>query len=170
MVRRIILTIGFAALAASALAQQSGVPIGLPDTRRIEAFSNGDIRHSSSADVYFMVVQATDNAGQFWLQCEKRGQFTVAVAMIGATDKLQRSQVVTIRPDDGAVRKLDLIVFENFVAIATRFEGRADENASVFMETRGRDVGRSRYARDAARPAARPENRQPPRKVPSSAL
>ena len=135
MVRRIILTIGFVALAASALAQQSGVPIGLPDTRRIEAFSNGDIRHSSSADVYFMVVQATDNAGQFWLQCEKRGPFTVAVAMVGATDKLQRSQVVTIRPDGGATRKLDLIVFENFVAIATRFEGKADENASVFMDT-----------------------------------
>src|SRR4029079_10103126 len=33
MVLRIILTIGLAALAASSLAQQSGVPIGLPDTR-----------------------------------------------------------------------------------------------------------------------------------------
>jgi hypothetical protein len=131
--RRIILTAVLSTLAASALAQ-SGVPIGLPDTRRIEAFANGDIRHSAAADVYFLVVQAKDESTQFWLQCEKRGPFTVAIAMVGVGDKLQKSQLVTIQADRGTAKRLNLVVFENFVAIATRHEGKADENASIFLD------------------------------------
>lgn len=136
MLRHIILTFVLATCADGALAQQKqqNVPVGLPDTRKLESFANGDIRHSTAADVYFLVVQATDDAGQFWLQCERRGPFTVAVAMVGAGDKLQKSQVVSIQSDGGAVRQLNLIVFENFVAIATRYEGRPDENASIFMD------------------------------------
>jgi hypothetical protein len=129
----LIISAGLAAAATSALAQ-ANIPIGLPDTRRLESFANGDIRHSRSADIYFLVVQADDAAGQFWLQCERRGPFTVAVAMVGAGEKPQRSQAVTIRADNGTARRLDLVVFENFVAIATRHEGKPDENASVFMD------------------------------------
>jgi hypothetical protein len=134
---RIILMAVLAAFASSAVAQSdipTDIPIGLADTHRIETFANGDIRHSRSADIYFMVVQATDKAGQFWLQCERRGPFTVSVAMVGVTDRVQRSQQVSIRADDGPTRKLDLIVFQNFVAIAMRHEGRPDENTSVFMD------------------------------------
>ena len=69
-----------AALTPQASAQTAApteIPIGLPDTRRIESFANGDIRHSPVADIYFLVVQASDKTGQFWLQCERRGPFTV---------------------------------------------------------------------------------------------
>jgi hypothetical protein len=131
--RHIVLTATLAVLASGA-AGQSDIPIGLPDTRRIETFANGDIRHSSSADVYFLVVQATDKAGQFWLQCERRGPFTVAVAMVGAGERPQKSQLITIRADQGAARGLHLVVFENFVAIATRHEGKPDENATIFLD------------------------------------
>ena len=133
MFGRIILAVALSASATIACAQ-SGVPIGLPDTSRIESFANGDIRYSASASVYFLVVQATDESTQFWLQCEKRGPLTVAVAMVGGGDRPQRSQMVTIQADRGAAKRLSLIVFENFVALATRFEGKADENASVFLD------------------------------------
>lgn len=133
MFHRIILAAALSAATASAFAQ-SGVPIGLPDTRKIETFANGDIRYSAAASVYFLVVQAVDESTQFWLQCEKRGPLTVAIAMVGTGDKLQRSQMVSIQADGGAAKRLSLIVFENFVALATRFEGKADENASVFLD------------------------------------
>lgn len=126
-----------AACAPCALAQPQApveIPIGMPDTRRIESFANGDIRHSRSSDIYFFVVQATDKSGHFWLQCERRGPFTVAISMVGAGEKLQRSQRVSIKADDGPARRLDLVVFENFVAIATRHEGKPDENATIFMD------------------------------------
>jgi hypothetical protein len=110
------------------------IPIGLPDTRRLESFANGDIRHSPGADIYFFVVQASDRSGQFWLQCDRRGPFTVAIAMVGTGEQRQRSQRVTVQPDQGPPRRLDLVVFENFVAIASRLDGKPDENASVFMD------------------------------------
>ncbi len=123
------------AIAAPALAQPAGeIPLGLPDTRRIERFANGDIRYSPAAGVYFLVVRATDQSGQFWLQCERRGPFTVAIALVGAGERPQRSQLVAIQADGGRVRRLDLVVFENFVALATRHEGKPTENASIFME------------------------------------
>jgi hypothetical protein len=134
VLRKLVLTVLFGTVALGAVAQPD-IPIGLPDTRRLETFGNGDIRHSATADTYFMVVQATDEAGKFWLQCERRGPFTVAVAMVGDTDRRQRSKVVSIRADDGEPRRLNLVVFENFVAIATRYEGKPDENASIFMNT-----------------------------------
>ena len=133
MFRRIILAVALSASAGVAFAQ-SGVPIGLPDTRRIETFVNGDIRYSASASVYFLVVQATDESTQFWLQCEKRGPLTIAVAMVGGGDRPQRSQMVTIQADRGAAKRLSLVVFENFVALATRLDGKPDENASVFLD------------------------------------
>jgi hypothetical protein len=129
-----------AAMAAQLAASQAfaqaptEIPIGLPDTQRIETFANGDIRHSRASDIYFFVVQATDKTGQFWLQCERRGPFTVAVAMVGGGEQRQRSQRVTVQADQNPPRRLDLVVFENFVAIATRHEGKPDENASVFMD------------------------------------
>src|SRR4029079_3953972 len=96
--RRLILTaiFGTTALGATTLGAlaQPDIPIGLPDTRRLEAFANGDIRPRAPADTYCMVVQATDEAGKFWLQCERRGPFTVAVALVGTTDQRQRSKVI----------------------------------------------------------------------------
>jgi hypothetical protein len=130
-----------AAMASPAMAQAPAavpapaeIPIALPDTKRIESFANGDIRHSPASDTYFFVVQASDKAGQFWLQCEKRGPFTIAIAMVGGGEQRQRSQRITVQADQSAPRRMDFVVFDNFVAIASRHEGKPDENASIFME------------------------------------
>jgi hypothetical protein len=135
---RLIMTAAIcAAMASAALGQTPApaeLPIGLPDTKRLETFANGDIRHSPASDTYFFVVQASDKAGQFWLQCEKRGPFTVAISMVGGGEQRQRSQRVTVQADQSAPRRMDFVVFDNFVAIASRHEGKPDENASIFME------------------------------------
>lgn len=135
MTARHLIALMLLAVPAAVSAQPDGeMPLGFSNTRRIESFANGDIRHSPASDIYFFVVGATDKSGRFWLQCERRGPFTVAIALAGAGDKPQRSQLVTLRADGGPPRTLDLVVFDNFVAIASRHEGKPTENASIFMQ------------------------------------
>ena len=103
-------------------------------------YGNWTIREDLTNNGYVLIGQSSDDKqGQLWLQCDQKGTLTLLVPMFGrpTSESWQRSQIVNVRSDDFAPRQFGLIVFQNFVAMATKTEQERTGDVTAFMSAVG---------------------------------
>src|ERR1700709_1768223 len=113
----------------------------IPNTgNSIESFENGEIRNVPDIGSYLMVLRATDNVGQFWLQCQRKSALSVAIRMDGQAGRgqLRKGRAVSVSADDTPSKEIQFVVFEDFVAVADVHEGKNDESAVIFLDALSR--------------------------------
>jgi len=111
------------------LAQPEATETVAPDDVGLVArFDNWEVRHTPGSKTYYLIGIPADKSGQLWLMCEDKNLLTVAVSMRGrgAHQNNQKSQIVTLKIDDGAPRAFSFLIFESFVAMATEMPGTTD--------------------------------------------
>jgi hypothetical protein len=110
------------------------------DGRLVASYDNWAIRQLKDDKTYILVGQATGRQhGHLWLHCNAQGLLTVAVPMVEKAKKRERlrSQILSVRSDDSAMRELSLTVFESFVAIAMDYDKSRDERVAAFVDGLG---------------------------------
>ena len=104
--------------------------------RLLDTFGKWQIRKGLVANSYLLIGRSgSDGKRQFWLHCDQHNLMTVAVPLmeLSGSDHL-RSYKIAIRSYTGRERELDLIVFENFVAVAVGYEGGGNNKVADFLD------------------------------------
>jgi hypothetical protein len=106
------------------------------DELQLGSFENWEINQGLHEHSYLLIAQSRDHDGRFWLSCDSNGSFNVAIPVENkdGRDRL-RSFTVNISSDGRNRHELNLVVFENFIAVALDYEGGRSGKLATFMET-----------------------------------
>jgi hypothetical protein len=114
--------------------QSARQPFG--EGRLLDTFGKWEIRKGLTHNTYLLIGESIrDGEGHFWLHCDQNNLITVAVPLVerAGSDHL-RSHAITIRSDTGLSRAMSLVVFENFVAVATEYHGGRNDKVADFLD------------------------------------
>ena len=102
----------------------------------LDTFGKWQVRKGLLDKTYLLIGESSGTGeGYFWLHCDQNRLMTVAVPLAERTGHERlRSHAVVIRADTGAVRSLDLMVFESFVAVAMDYDGGRNDKVSHFID------------------------------------
>jgi hypothetical protein len=117
-------------------ARHASASNALREGQLLDTFGKWQIRKGLLDKTYLLIGESSGKSeGYFWLHCDQNRLMTVAVPLADRTghDRL-RSHAVVIRADTGAVRSLNLMVFESFVAVAMDYDGGRNANVSDFID------------------------------------
>jgi hypothetical protein len=129
-------------LASIALLMATGMAVADPrvatasDQTQVDSFDNWEISRGLQQHSYLLIAQSRDHDGRFWLNCDSNGFFNVAIPVENkdGRDRL-RSFTVIISSDRRDRHELNLVVFENFIAVALDYEGGRSDKLATFLET-----------------------------------
>ena len=103
---------------------------------QVISFDNWEIRQGLVENSYLLIGRSRAENGHFWLNCDSNGLVNVAVPLLerNGRDRL-RSLPITVWSDDQKRQELNLIVFENFVAVALEHGGARNDKLEFFLNT-----------------------------------